>query len=214
MERTTDMTTGSPSKHIIKLAIPLILTNLGQQFYMIADGAIVGRGVGVKALAAVGAADWIYWMVLWTVLGFAQGTSIYVSRYFGDKDYNKLSRTIAMSAILGTVVGLVLTVVGVITAKPLLMLLDTPQDIIKSSVIYLTTLVSGTLVVAAYNISAAILRAFGDGKTPLIAMIIAAILNIGLDLVLRDVNVVRRVEVIVIGGTKETITIGHDFKNT
>ena len=89
-KRITDMTSGSPAKHILGLAVPLILTNMGQQLYMIADGAIVGRGVGVKALAAVGATDWCYWLVLWTVGGLAQGFSTFVSRAFGEK-FNRLN---------------------------------------------------------------------------------------------------------------------------
>jgi len=183
MERTIDMTSGNPVRQILNLAFPLILTNIGQQFYMIADAAIVGRGVGVKALAAVGSADWIYWLILWTIMGFTQGCSVYISRYFGDKNYSEMNKTIAMSTLLCGVVGCILTVAGIISARPLLLVLETPEDIISSSAIYLITLISGTLIVTAYNFSAAILRAFGDGKTPLVAMIIAAIVNIGLDLI-------------------------------
>ena len=85
MQRTTDMTVGKPLSLILKFSFPLILTNLGQQLYMIADGAIVGRGVGIKALASVGAADWICWLILWTVIGLTQGFSVFVSKYFGEK---------------------------------------------------------------------------------------------------------------------------------
>ena len=131
--RTINMTTGSPAKHILNFAVPLILTNVGQQFYMIADAAIVGRGVGVKAFAAVGATDWCYWLILWTV--------------------------------------------GVLAAKPLLRVLNTPEDILSGASAYLTTMVAGTLIVMGYNMTAAILRSLGDGKTPLTAMIIAALLK-------------------------------------
>lgn len=72
LSKTVDMTVGSPTKHILKFAFPLIITNIGQQLYMIIDAAIVGRGVGVRALAAVGATDWIYWLILWTVTGLTQ----------------------------------------------------------------------------------------------------------------------------------------------
>ena len=110
--RITDMTSGSPAKHILSLAVPLILTNMGQQLYMIADGAIVGRGVGVKALAAVGATDWCYWLVLWTVGGLAQGFSTFVSRAFGEKNYREMNRAIAMSAELCVLIGGLLTICG------------------------------------------------------------------------------------------------------
>lgn len=183
MNKATDMTVGNPAKHIITFAIPLILTNFGQQLYMIADAAIVGRGVGVKALAAVGSTDWCYWMILWTVSGLTQGFSTFVSRYFGEKKYKNMNKVIAMSALLCVAIGVILTTVGLFAASPLLMLLNTPRDILDDSTIYLMTMIAGTLIVTAYNMAGSILRAFGDGKTPLYAMIIAASLNIGLDCV-------------------------------
>lgn len=175
------MTSGSPAKHILRFALPLIITNMGQQLYMIADGAIVGRGVGVKALAAVGATDWCYWMILWTVGGLAQGFSTFVARYFGDKNYKEMNKAIAASAVLCTCIGLVLTLIGVFAARPLLRFLNTPADILPGAAAYLIIMVSGTLIVMGYNMSASILRGLGDGKTPLAAMAIAALLNIGLD---------------------------------
>ena len=181
MSRTTDMTVGSPTKHILSFALPLILTNMGQQLYMIADAAIVGRGVGVKALASVGATDWIYWLILWTVIGLTQGFSAFVARCFGEQDYRQMNRTIATSAFLCGLISLVLTAAGLLAAKPLLLLLNTPADILPGALMYLVVMTAGTMIVAAYNMSASILRAFGDGKSPLIAMVIAAIMNIGLD---------------------------------
>lgn len=180
-KRTVDMTVGNPIRHILTFALPLILTNLGQQFYMIADAAIVGRGVGFQALASVGATDWCYWMILWTVTGLTQGFSTFVSRSFGEGNYKKMNQEIATSAILCAVISLVLTTVGILAAKPLLLLLNTPNDILPQATLYLVTLTAGTLIVTAYNMASSILRAFGDGKSPLIAMVIAALLNIGLD---------------------------------
>lgn len=182
MERTTNMTEGKTVGLILKFAFPLLLTNIGQQLYMIADAAIVGRGVGVKALAAVGATDWSYWLIMWTVMGLTQGFATFVSREFGKQDYKAMNKTVAMSAVLCLIIGLTLTIVGEIAAKPLLVLLDTPEDIIGNAEIYLKTMIAGTLIVTAYNMAASVLRALGDGKTPLIAMIIAAVMNIGLDL--------------------------------
>ncbi len=181
MSRTTDMTIGSPTRHILTFALPLIVTNIGQQLYLIADAAIVGRGVGVKALAAVGATDWCYWLILWTVSGLSQGFSTFISRYFGEKNYRDLNKTIAMSTLLCAVIGTVLTLAGLLAARPLLTLLKTPADIFDSAATYLMTMVCGTLIVTAYNMAASVLRAFGDGKSPLVAMVIAALLNIGLD---------------------------------
>ena len=180
-KRTMDMTAGNPAKHILQFALPLILTNAGQQLYMIADGAIVGRGVGVKALAAVGATDWCYWLILWTVGGLAQGFSTFVARSFGEKNYGEMNRLIAASIVLCAAIGGFLTALGLVAAKPVLRFLNTPADILPDAVAYLITMVSGTLVVMGYNMAASILRALGNGRTPLIAMIIAALLNIGLD---------------------------------
>ncbi len=182
MQRITDMTKGNPVKLILAFSFPLILSNLGQQFYQITDAAIVGRGIGVKALAAVGATDWICWLILWTITGFTTGFSTFISRHFGEKDYKTLSKTINTSAILCFIIGILLTLLGIVFGKPILKLMDTPADILDDAVIYLTTMMSGTLIVTAYNMSASVLRALGDGKSPLIAMIVAAVLNIGLDL--------------------------------
>ena len=180
-KRTVDMTVGNPTKHILTFALPLILTNMGQQLYMIADAAIVGRGVGVNALAAVGATDWICWLILWTMAGVAQSFSTFVARSFGEGNRKQLNKTIVMASILSGVTGIILTVAGLLSAKPLLLLLNTPADILPDAYTYLVTMICGTLVVAAYNMAGSILRAFGDGRSPLIAMIVAATLNIGLD---------------------------------
>jgi len=175
------MTVGNPTKHILRFALPLVLANLGQQLYMIADAAIVGRGVGVKALAAVGATDWSYWMILWTVTGLTQGFSTFISRSFGEGNYKQMNRIIATSTQLCAIIGAALTLIGLLGAKPLLLLLHTPQDILPSATTYLLTMIAGTLIVAAYNMAGSILRALGDGKSPLIGMVIAALLNISLD---------------------------------
>ena len=175
------MTTGSPVRHLIIFTLPLWLTNIGQQLYMITDASIVGRGVGVSALASVGSCDWIYWMILWVIMGLTQGFATFISRYFGMKDYAKTNKVIAMSTLLCGAIGIFLTICGLLLARPLLELLKTPQDIINGAAYYLLTMISGTLCVMAYNMAAAILRAFGNSRHPLYAMLIAATVNIALD---------------------------------
>lgn len=182
MKRTVDMTVGSPTKHILKFAFPLIVANIGQQLYAVVDAAIVGRGVGVKALASVGTTDWVYCMILWAVISLTQGFSTFVSRYFGEKNYDKMNKSIAMSALLSGLISILLAAAGLLAARPLLDLMNTPSDIIGGANAYLVIMISGTVVVTAYNLASSILRAFGDGKSPLIAMIIAGLLNVGLDL--------------------------------
>lgn len=182
MKRTVDMTVGSPTKHILKFAFPLILANMGQQLYAVADASIVGRGVGVNALASVGATDWVYCMILWAVISLTQGFSTFVSRYFGEKSFVKLNKSIAMSILLSGSIGILLAMAGILAARPLLSLMNTPPDVIDGANAYLVIMIGGTVVVTAYNLASSILRALGDGKTPLIAMIIAGMLNVGLDL--------------------------------
>ena len=182
MSRETNMTVGRPTKLILGLAVPLILTNVGQQLYTVADASIVGRGVGVEALAALGATDWLYWLVLWTVQAMTQGFSVLVSQTFGSNDKKGLRKAITMSVLLCAAVGILLTVVFVSSAGRLLHLLDTPENIYDGAHIYLTMMYAGTLITMAYNMAAAILRALGDGKSPLIAMFTAGCLNIVLDL--------------------------------
>lgn len=184
MSRVTDMTRGSPAKLMLRFAVPVILTNLGQQLYQIVDAAIVGRGVGVDALAAVGCTDWTYWMILWSVSTMAAGFATFVSRFFGKQDYVKMNQSILISAVLSAAIAIVFTVAGLIAARPVLILLETPAKILDNAVIYLSTMVAGTLIVTFYNLAASILRAFGDSKTPMVAMVLAAVMNIILDLLL------------------------------
>ena len=182
MSRVTNMTTGNPYKLMLKFAFPVVLTNLGQQLYQIVDAAIVGRGVGVEAFAAVGCSDWTYWMVMWSVSVMVQGFATFVSRYFGKQDRAMTNKAITASVYLSLLIAAVFTIAGILAARPILVLLRTPDKLLPNAVIYLTTMISGIVIVAFYNLTAAILRAFGDSKTPLIAMIIAALLNVALDL--------------------------------
>lgn len=182
MNRMKDMTHGSPIRLILLFALPLMLGNLGQQFYMIVDTIIVGQGVGVSALAALGATDWVYWLVLWTIQAMTQGFSILITQNFGAGDEDRLRQSVALSTLLCGALGVLLTIGSLLLASPLLRLLGTPAEIFSGAQSYLLVMFGGTMIVMAYNMAAAILRAFGDGKTPLIAMGIAAAVNIGLDL--------------------------------
>ena len=182
MAKVTDMTKGKPAVLLLSFAFPLILGNLGQQLYMIVDAIIVGRGVGVKALAAVGATDWTYWLILWVIQALTQGFATRISHHFGEKNIAKLRKSITMSVFLCVGIGILLTVLALLLVIPMLHVLKTPTDIFDGASSYLFTMFAGTLIVMAYNMASAILRAFGDGKTPLIAMGIAASTNIVLDL--------------------------------
>lgn len=182
MSRTQDMTKGSPVKQMTLFALPLIAGNIGQQLYMVADSVIVGRGVGSEALAAVGATDWTYWLILWVVQALTQGFAARVSQHIGARDEEKVRKSIAMSVVLCVVLSILLTAVSLLIAAPMLRILGTPENIFGSSEVYLKILFAGTGIVMAYNMAAAVLRAFGDGRTPLIGIVIAACTNIVLDL--------------------------------
>lgn len=182
MSRVTNMTSGNPAKLMIRFAVPLLLANLGQQLYMIVDAMIVGRGVGVEALAAVGATDWAYWLALWIVLALTQGFAIPISQYFGEGNHKMIQKSVAMSVRLSLMIGVPLTIVCLLIARPVLRLLKTPEAIFDMACRYLMIMFAGILIVMAFNMASAILRSLGDGKTPLIAIAIAAVTNIALDL--------------------------------
>ena len=177
------MTEGKPLGLIVTFSLPLMLGNVFQQLYTVVDTMVVGQALGVGALAALGAADWLNWMVLGTIQGFTQGFSIRMSHEFGAGIYDKLRKTVANSILLAILSSAVLLLVSQAAARPVLVLLQTPDAIIGDSLTYLRIMFAGIPVVMAYNILAAILRALGDGKTPLYAMVVAALINVALDLI-------------------------------
>ncbi|MCQ2500867.1 MAG: MATE family efflux transporter [Lachnospiraceae bacterium] len=181
MHRSIDMTSGNTTKLLLQLAIPLILTNLGQQMYSIVDAIIVGRNVGVSAFASLGACDWLYYLVLWSILALTQGFSAVVAQNFGSGNKEKFRKSVCMCILVTIVIGILYTVVSTSAAVPLLRLLGTEDSIFSGARTYLTAMYAGSLIVLGYNMAAAILRAVGDGKTPLIAMIVAGFCNVGLD---------------------------------
>lgn len=176
------MTEGSPTRLLITFALPLMLGNVFQQLYTVVDTAVVGQGVGVTALAAIGAADWLNWLVLSVVQGLAQGFSILMAQYFGAKDYRQLSKAVGASATLCAGAAVIMLVLSQSLSRPVLELLNTPEDIIGDSLLYLRIIFAGIPIITAYNLLASILRALGDSKTPLYAVVVSTVVNIVLDL--------------------------------
>lgn len=177
-----DMTVGSPARHILLFALPLMLGNVLQQCYTMIDSIVIGQFVGMKAFAAVGAADCLNWIVMGTVIGFCQGLSIQISQAFGAEDYPALRKATAMSLLLSALAALACTVVFVPATPAILRLLHTPAGILPDSARFLQVMFGGTIVIAGYNVFSAILRAVGNSRTPLVAMSAAASVNILLDL--------------------------------
>ena len=182
LTKVNDMTEGSVAKHIVRFTVPVFIGNFLQQIYTIVDAIIVGQCIGVEGLAAIGATDWIYWLFLWTAIGFCQGFAINIAIAFGKKDMDELRDSIRASLTLSLIVGAGMMAVGLVCAKPMLKLLNTPENIIGDSYIFVSILYAGMIIVLLYNMAANILRSLGDGKTPFIALAISSLLNVGLDL--------------------------------
>lgn len=175
------MTEGRPIRLILGIALPLMVGNIFQQLYTVVDASVVGKGIGMSALAALGASDWFNWLFLSAVQGFAQGFTIPMAQAFGADDYDDLRKSVGNAIFLSVITAAVITVLALVLIRPVLQLLETPVEIRPMSTAYLTVLFAGLPVVMAYNLLAGILRALGDGRSPLYAMIVAALVNIALD---------------------------------
>lgn len=179
---TKDLTSGSPLKVILMFTLPLVLGNLFQQFYALADTIIVGRFCGVSALASVGATGSVNYLILGFVIGVCNGFAIPIAQLFGARDYKDLRRHVANAAWLCITGSVVLTVATVALTRPMMELMQTPDDILDGAVVYIGWIFAGIPFIFLYNMVAAIMRALGDSKTPLYFLILTSALNIGLDL--------------------------------
>lgn len=178
------MTTGSPMKIIFNFTLPIFIGNVFQQFYNMADAVIVGKFVGNKALAAVGSTGTIMFLIYGFVVGMTAGFTVLTAQKFGAGDMPAMRRTVVGASFLSLVVGLVLTAAFMVFMKPWLVLMHTPEDIFADAYAYIMIISAGILAQMLYNLLASILRALGNSKVPLYFLILAALLNIVLDLVL------------------------------
>ena len=178
----TDMTVGKPWKQIVIFTIPMLIGNIAQQLYNTVDSIVVGKYVGDNALAAVGSASPILNLLLVLFIGISMGTSIMVSQFFGAKDRESLSKTIGSTITLTAVSSLIIMVLGSVTIRPLLKMLNTPASIIDWCTSYLLILIVGIMGVAYYNMFCGILRGLGDSLSALVYLLVATVINIVLDL--------------------------------
>ena len=183
MAKNLNMTQGNPLKLLIQFALPLMFGNMFQQLYTVVDTAIVGQGVGMEALAALGGVDWLNWMMVGIAQGFTQGFGVRISQKYGEEDIPGLRRFMGQSAILSAVLALMSVALGQLLLPAFLMFLRVPAELRGMANLYTRILFAGLPAVFFFNYCSAMLRAVGDSKTPLIAMAIAAMLNIGLDIV-------------------------------
>ncbi len=182
MARTKDLTEGSVTKLILLFALPIIAGNLFQQMYNLVDTLVIGRIEGVTALAAVSSAGWLDWAVLSIAMGLSQGFAIMIAQRFGAQDHQGLKLAAGQSILLSVAVVIALEIISQVLLVPILHLLNTPEDTFQLTTIYLRIIFGGLPMVMGFNLFSGFLRSVGDSRTPLIAMICAAVTNILLDI--------------------------------
>lgn len=177
-----DLTYGRPAKVILTFSIPIILGNLFQQIYSLVDMVIVGRFLGFQALAGVGATGGMSFLVLGFALGITGGFGIMVAQFYGAKDLDRMRQSIGTSLILCLALSILLMVIALVSLKPMLDLISTPESIYKYSYDYIVIIYAGIFANVAYNMVSCILRALGDSRTPLYFILFSSLLNVAMDL--------------------------------
>ena len=177
-----DMTQGSPMRLILGFVVPLMFGLLFQQFYSMVDAIIVGHYLGVEALAAVGATGSVNFLIIGFCMGVCSGFAIPVAQEFGAKHEQNMRKFVANCVWLSIIFAAVMTVLVVLLCRPILQTMRTPANIIGDSYSYIVIIFLGIPITYLYNMTAAILRSLGDSRTPVIFLVMAAILNIFLDL--------------------------------
>ncbi len=181
MAQTYDMTEGRVTPLILKFYFPLFFTNMLQQIYTVADTAIVGKGIGDEALAAVGNMSSITFLIFGFAMGLTNGFSVSIAQSFGAKDYDRLRHNIASAICLAVYIAVLLTGIGIAFLRRILVIMQTSPEIMHDSLTYGYFLLGGLAITIAYNLCSAILRALGDSKTPFYAIVVSTIVNIVLD---------------------------------
>ena len=179
--KTLNMTKGNPVYLLLVFAIPMLVGNLFQQMYNFADSIIVGRGVGADALAAVGATNSVTFLFFALCNGIGSGGGIVAAQQYGAGNEDKVKKTIINAGYILFAGSLLVGVGAFVLAKPMLLLMKTPEEILRDATIYMQLQCIGLPLVALYNHVSSMLRALGDSKTPLYFLIFSCFLNIGLD---------------------------------
>ncbi len=178
------MTEGRPLTKMLRFAAPLILANMLQLFYTLADSAILGRLAGVDAFAAVGATASLHWMTMSAVIGMSHGFGIVFAQRYGARDERGLSEAVASAVLCALVIGLMFTAGGLLFGRGVLEALNTPAELMNGATLYLTFMLAGMPITFINLVAGAVLRSLGDSRTPLNAMIFSTLLNITLDFAL------------------------------
>ena len=181
---TRDLTRGNPMRLVISFAAPLLFGVLFQQLYSFVDTAIVGQYLGAVKLAAVGATGSVNFLVIGLCLGFCSGFSIPIAQAFGAREEEELRRCVWHAAVLSAVFSVMFGAAATMLCKPMLRLMNTPEEIIDSSARYIRIIFAAIPCCVLYNMASGILRALGDSKTPVLFLVLASLVNIVLDLFL------------------------------
>ncbi len=179
----TDMTQGNPLKHILLFSVPLLIGNIFQQLYNIADLVIVGRTLGVEPFAAVGAVSPLFFLIVFVLVGLTNGFAVVTGQRYGAKDFQGVKNSVVVSTILCVVITLIYTIICSMFMDPILHWMNVPENIYQNAYWYVEIIVLGLLSTTIYNMLASIIRALGDSKTPLYFLIAASIANIILALI-------------------------------
>lgn len=179
-----DMTKGKPFRLILKFIIPVMFGNMLQQLYNTVDSIIVGRFVGVGALAAVGSTGNIIFLINGFLIGLTAGFTVLTAQRYGAKDEKGLKRSIGNGACLAVIMTVIITIISMAFMRPLLKVMNTPEDIFSDAYVYIMIFCGGLFCTALYNMMASIMRAVGNSTVPLIFLIVAVIVNCVLDLAL------------------------------
>ncbi|KAF0198732.1 MAG: drug/sodium [Bacteroidetes bacterium] len=177
-----DFTVGNPARLIFKFATPMLLGNVFQQLYNVADSIIVGKFLGKEALAAVGASFPLIFMLVGFIIGIASGSTIIIAQYFGAKDMVKVRKSIDTMYIFLFFASLVVGVLGIVFSESIFRLIRLPEDVIPQAALYMQVYLTGILFFFGFNGVSAVLRGLGDSKTPLYFLIISTVANILFDL--------------------------------
>ncbi|HOC35568.1 MAG TPA: MATE family efflux transporter [Tenuifilaceae bacterium] len=175
-----DFTTGSETQHILRFATPMLIGDIFQQLYNVVDSIIVGRFIGDKALAAVGASFPVIFVIIALVLGIGIGSTVVISQYFGARNFDMVKRAANTIYIFLLISGVVVTAIGLMASGAIFRMLHLPEELMKPARTYLNIFMLGMVVMFAFNAIASILRGIGDSKTPLYFLLISTLTNVGL----------------------------------
>lgn len=179
----TQMTEGNISKQLVFFAVPVLISNLFQQLYNTVDTAIVGRFVGANALAAVGTCNLVIVFMIYFFIGLSNGSSVILSQAFGENDDEKVFKVVHTTMGLSFISGIILMVIGLLSAETILRWINTPDDVIGYAITYIKVYFFSMIPMMIFNMGSGILRAMGDSKTPLYYLAASGVANIILDLI-------------------------------